>query len=90
MSKEVLKKFSVNELQKELERREAEKRVPQAPKLLADCKRDYSGLLQRLADGIQSVADRGFPPKDFAHDVFEKTMETFYGPDIWKWWNKRQ
>jgi hypothetical protein len=83
-----LKNVSDDELQAEIVRRAQDKAKQAVPKPLENI--DWVPLTNYLHHGVQSVADGDGTPKDFEHWIFETAMETVYGPDIWKWWNKHQ
>jgi len=73
----LLKQFTDNELEEELERRH------KAPYPLAIIN---ISIIRKLAEEyIESVRKTGRPPKDSEHFIFESVMSTFYGNDIWDW-----
>lgn len=78
-----IKDYSDEEIQKELERRQKEKtKVPEPIKNI-----DWSEVFRLVKEGIYSISEDGYEPKDFKHYIFETVMEAVYGKNIWKWWS---
>ena len=48
---------------------------------------DLSNLTTMLEAGIDHIIEYGYESDDFEHYVFEECMNTFYGNDIWDWYN---
>ena len=84
-----LKRFSKEELQAELKRREEEN---QKPPPVSD-NMNWLPLIDYVKSSIDEIAaapeEERYEPKDFEHWIFETVMETIYGKDIWVWWNKQ-
>ena len=76
-----IRAYSNEELEKELQRRENE-----IPEFVANI--DWSKVLKYVKDEIEFIGAYGFEHKDFEHELFETVIETIYGKDVWKWWNK--
>ena len=89
---EALGYLTDDEMLEEIERRENEKRVKDAPEPRLPWRWDnFRPLIDYIEQGKQNIIDdpeAGYPGKDFEHYVFEEAMVAVYGPDIWKWWNE--
>lgn len=78
-----LKHFTDEQLQLEIAERLKEKNKKPEPVTNPD----WSRLISYLQEGVTSVSEEKYAPKDFEHYCFEIALETVYGKDIWKWWN---
>jgi hypothetical protein len=76
----LLGKFTDDELEEELERRN------KPPKQLEEP--DFTNLKQEADNYLIGVRDQRIP-KDGEHYLFETLMKTLYGPDIFHWINPR-
>jgi hypothetical protein len=82
-----LEQLSDEQLEAELARRAEAKKQAAIPKPLDNI--DWVPLTNYVVTSVKEVANGDGEPKDFEHWLFEMVMETIYGPDIWKWWNKQ-
>ena len=80
-----IKKFTIEELEAEIERK---KRDP-AEALKPLKAPDFTPLRNMIIDGIEDAIKRQREPKDFSHYVYEMAMEAVYGKGFWEWWNKQ-
>ena len=79
---EELSGFSLQQLEKEVSRRNAEKdRLPD-PKPQEEV--DLRELYAACKDYLTSLVD-GNCPEDFKHWVYEEAMNAVYGTGIWEW-----
>ena len=78
---DLLKKFTNEELEAELMRREA-------PDMLASEDINVSHLRSEVACYIQDIKDNAREPKNGKELIFEKALTMFYGKDIFSWINK--
>jgi len=58
----------------------------QRPQLIGNP--DLVPLIRLLESGVEHIVENGRESKDFEHYVFEECMNTFYGTDVWDWYNK--
>jgi hypothetical protein len=80
-----LKTATDEEIQTELAQRAYDKKRLGKPEPIDyDC----TNLIDYINYGIQSIHEGKGTPKDFEHYIFESAIETFYGGDIWEWYNK--
>jgi hypothetical protein len=79
-----LDRFSMEDLKKEIERRE--KLVDLPPEPLGHP--DFNPLLHMVAHAVKSIVATQSPGKGFKQYVFEAVLEGIYGEKIWPWWNK--
>lgn len=82
MAKRKLSDYSVEELEEEIERREAEKGKP-----IPLPSPDFSPLIDQAKEAIQEIVDCGHTSDDLDHYMFEIAMECIFGQNIWDWWN---
>jgi hypothetical protein len=81
-----LKNFSKEELEQEIERREAIELQSTPPELLKEP--DIEKLRKSVTDYVQHIVKEGFEQKNGAHYVYEDAMEAFYGKSYWDWHNE--
>jgi len=79
-----LSRLSTEELEAELEAREAEENAP--PPLVE--KPDWSNLKTFVVSQIEEISKPDGYAKDFEHYVFEQVMSTLYGNGFWAWYNE--
>lgn len=80
---DVLKGFSNDDLQDELDRRERAKlKVPPLVK-----NPNIAGLQDYIVAELKGGIEGGCFSDDMDHYIYEKTMETLFGKDFWKWYN---
>lgn len=49
---------------------------------------DFAELLEQCQKYIDFMAsDEYYSDNDYAHYIYEATIEAVYGPDVWKWIN---
>lgn len=80
-----IKQASIEELEKEIERRNKEKSIPQMLDLEIR-KNNLIGISKNIEDIVVRHAD-GKDDEDDDHYVFEAVLEAMYGKSIWGWWN---
>jgi hypothetical protein len=49
---------------------------------------DWSRVTKSAQSLVDGVAKNGYTDEDAAQYMFEDVMETIYGKDFWKWYNK--
>lgn len=80
-----LNNISTEDLKKELEKREAQNRLPK-PKIIERPTFDRLRVLcQSYVDGV----DTDDLDDDLKEYIFEAAMEAFFGDDYWEWNNLR-
>ena len=81
-------KISTEELEQELSRRKSIKE--ERPKFIS--RQEEEKKIDILADycneGLISIEKTGYLPKDFKQYVYELTMCTFFGDEVFRWINK--
>lgn len=84
----LLKHFTTEEIEKELEERKECKKLRSAmPKPLE--KPNLTGLRDLLQEYMEFVAsDEYHEDNDYRHYIYEKVIETFYGRRFWDWLNR--
>ena len=82
-----LKNVSEKDLEAELARRKKAKEAGERPKLVKSP--DLSKLIACGEAHIASLETEGFVDDDSAHYIYEAAMIALYGPDIFKWINKK-
>lgn len=80
-SSEEIKK-QIQNLEKELE----EAKKMEIPKPLPV--RDFEPLIKMVESHIKDIAEKGYADEDDKNYIFEMAMNTIYGKNIWKWYNK--
>lgn len=83
MTKNLLKDFSEEELQAELEAREKKRKLIISPLLDPN----FDALVAMIKEGVARSAADEYESDDFQHYVYEAAMEAVYGPGYWKWRN---
>lgn len=80
-----LHNYTDDELKAEIDRRiqEENDRV-----FTVQTKMDWDNVIRAIEDYVLVARRDKYLLKDFDHYLFETVMETVYGKDIWKWWNK--
>lgn len=78
----LLKDFSIEELEKEVERRQH-----QEPELLKNI--DWSGVSTYMRNAVMIVNQGMGLRDDFEDQLKNLVLETMYGKDIFKWWNHK-
>jgi hypothetical protein len=85
-----ISKFTKEDLEKELKRREEQKNKPFPLTDLETCwELDFSQVKKACEVHIQEIAD-GKVDTDAEHWIYEAAMEAVYGKDVWDWVNKMQ
>jgi len=77
-----LKEYSTEDLRKELTRREEESSAAAPLEKI-----DWQPVIDLVIDGVDTMRNECYEPKDFEHYVYEAVMEAVYGKDVWKWYN---
>lgn len=83
MTKSLLKDFTEEELQAELEAREKKRSQVISP--LIDP--NFDALVSMIKEGVSRSAANEYESADFPHYVYEAAMEAVYGAGYWKWRN---
>lgn len=79
-----ISKFTKEDLQNELARREEQKDMPFPLTDLESCwELDFSKVIKACEVHIQEIAD-GKVDTDSEHYIYELAMEAVYGKDVWK------
>jgi hypothetical protein len=79
--------FTDEQLEQEMARRQRIKEEEKKPKQIE--RPDLTRLRQSCQTYIDTLADKGYPPKDGDHYIFETAMNTIYGDRVWSWVNER-
>lgn len=79
-----LSRLSDEELEAELEARQAEENQP--PPLVE--KPDWNKLKNFVVSQVEEISKPDGYSKDFEHYVFEEVMSTLYGKGFWDWFNE--
>lgn len=86
-----LEQYSIEELQEEIWKREIEEKKKNSPKMLDNEKIIKNAIsvenMNFINSNIKSIADTGYPLKDFKQYCFESMLELYYGKNIWEWYN---
>jgi len=82
-----ISKFTKEDLQDELERREVQEMIDDKPIPLEEWNRDFSKVRKACETHIQELMN-GEVDTDAEHYIYETAMEAFYGKDVWDWVNK--
>lgn len=83
-----LKQISNADLEAELARRKKEKEAGEVPTLLATP--DLTALRAMAENHIKSIASGEYhEDNDDAHYMYEAVLKAFYGPNVFKWINKK-
>lgn len=80
--------FTDEELEAEMDRREAEREAAKRPKPIENP--DFSILLDNCAEYIKQLSANGYYDDDLKDYVFEAAVEAIYGRDIWDWVAEKQ
>lgn len=81
----MLDKYSDQELQAELERRQKIANAP--PKKLDQI--NWKPIEDMVVSHITNLTEAA-PDEDFPHYIFEAEIEAVYGNSIWEWYRKHQ
>lgn len=90
----ILKNFSDNELQKELERRKDLKGIkPLTTDSIQAIGLNYGeirSLIRACENYINGIAADGYADEDGQQWIYEAALEVVYGDKIWEWINERE
>lgn len=75
------------QLEAELERRKQKREEEERPKPVVNP--DWSKLIRTCDDVIKECERGEHEDSDLPHYVYEEAMRAIYGPDVFKWMNKR-
>lgn len=84
-----LENYPLEDLQAEIERRNALAEVLQQqasmPQPLPEM--DFQPLVDMVVEGLTESVAVGYVDEDFDHYVYEEVMNTIFGKNFWKWYN---
>lgn len=87
MSAKLLKKVSDADLEAELARRKKDKEAGDRPKPLPNP--DFSRVVETFEQFLDQLDAEGYWDDDANHYIYEETAKAIYGPDFFKWKNKK-
>lgn len=82
MDRYELSEYTTQELEKEIKIRKES--VPEELTV-----KDWTNVEDQAKGIVKSIRDGGYADDDDPHYLFEAVMETVYGKEIWKWYNRR-
>jgi hypothetical protein len=78
-----LEDASIEELEKEIEKRKKRKTARPKPKENPD----FSNLVQECEDVLDEFEKNGYIDEDTDHYMYEAIMTRVYGESVWNWLN---
>ena len=82
-----LKDATDKELEAELAARKKAREAGDRPVALAQP--DWKPVLKMAADHMKAIESNGREDEDFDHYLYEAAMTAIYGPNVFKWINKK-
>lgn len=85
----IIKDYSDEELQEELDRRAEAKRKLAVPIPIPIDNPDWSKVKEMVVGEVNRINEEEYSDEDFEQYCFEAVMTTVFGPKFFDWYNKK-